>query len=94
VRILIDKVGHEPDNAYAEVRRSFAGNYGPLYQIAYMVGGLQFRALHKELVGSGKKSNRGFHDEILKNGPIPVELVRAALLGRNPAVGKSEWRFY
>lgn len=94
VKILVEKVGHEPDNAYAEVRRSFGGVYGPLYQIAYMVGGLQFRALHKELVQSKKMSNQQFHDAILKNGPIPVELVRAALTGQVPEVGKSSWRFY
>src|SRR5439155_6260254 len=37
IDLLIDRVGFEPDNATAEVRRSFAGGYGPLYQAAYLV---------------------------------------------------------
>ena len=40
--------------AEGEVRRSFNGSYPPLYQMAYMTGGLQLRALHHELVDSGK----------------------------------------
>lgn len=30
------------------------GSYPPLHQAAYMLGALQFRALHQELVGSGR----------------------------------------
>ena len=51
IDFLVDRVGHERANAEAEVRRSFNGSYPPLYQLAYMMGGLQFRALHRELVG-------------------------------------------
>src|ERR1700720_3126298 len=54
VDFLVVSVGHEVDNATAEVRRSFNGSVGPLYQCAYMLGALQFQALHKELVESGK----------------------------------------
>jgi uncharacterized protein (DUF885 family) len=46
IDMLVDRVGHERANAEAEVRRSFNGTYSPLYQAAYMLGGLQFRALH------------------------------------------------
>ena len=52
IDFLVDKVGHERDNATAEVRRSFQGGYGPLYQAAYLLGGLQLRGLRKELVDS------------------------------------------
>jgi uncharacterized protein (DUF885 family) len=76
---LVDRVGHERANAEAEVRRSFLGTYPPLYQLAYMMGGLQFRSLHNELVGSGKMTNKAFHDGILKGGAMPVEMVRAML---------------
>src|SRR5690606_21453901 len=61
VDMLVDDVGHERENALAEVRRSFAGDYGPLYQMAYMMGGMQFYALHRDLVGSGKMTDREFH---------------------------------
>jgi uncharacterized protein (DUF885 family) len=95
IDLLVERVGHERAYAAAEVRRSFAGDYGPLYQAAYMLGGLQFRALHSELVEGGTMSNRDFHDAILKGGPMPVELVRARL--RNhllPRTLEASWKFY
>ncbi|MBA2378515.1 MAG: DUF885 family protein [Blastocatellia bacterium] len=95
VDLLVDKVGHERENALAEVRRSFSGDYGPLYQMAYMMGGLQFYALHRDLVGSRKMTDRQFHDAILKEGSIPVELVRA-ILTKQPLTRdfRTNWRFY
>jgi uncharacterized protein (DUF885 family) len=95
VDFLVNRVGHELENARGEVRRSFeSGFYGPLYQCAYMLGALQFRALHRELVGGGKMSNREFHDRILRLNSIPVELVRASLLGQAPPRGfTASWRF-
>ena len=95
VDFLVERVGHERDNATAEVRRSFAGDYGPLYQIAYMMGGLQFYNLHRELVGSKKWTNKNFHDAILKEGAIPVEMVRAILTKQKISKNfKPSWRFY
>jgi uncharacterized protein (DUF885 family) len=79
IDFLVDRVGHERANAAAEVRRSFNGTYPPLYQLAYMMGGLQFRALHGELVESGKMTDRAFHDAVLTGGSMPVEMVRARL---------------
>ncbi|GGA73026.1 X-Pro dipeptidyl-peptidase [Arenimonas soli] len=95
VDLLVERVGHERENARAEVRRSFAGDYGPLYQIAYMIGGLQFRALHEEFVVSGKMTEREFHDSILMGGPMPVAAVRARLSGDVPVQDlRADWRFY
>lgn len=95
VDFLVDRVGHERDNALAEVRRSFGGDYGPLYQIAYMMGGLQFYNLHRELVDSKKMTNKDFHDAILKEGSIPVEMVRAILTKQKLTKDfKTNWRFY
>jgi uncharacterized protein (DUF885 family) len=95
VDFLVDAVGHEVDNATAEVRRSFNGSVGPLYQCAYMLGALQFRALHKELVESGKMTIRAFHDAILKEGPMPVEMVRVNLTGWKLTKDfKTSWKFY
>ena len=95
IDFLVDRVGHERDNATAEVRRSFDGSYGPLYQIAYLIGGLQFYALHHELVDSGKMTNRAFHDQILKENRIPVEMVRAILSNQKLTRDfRSNWKFY
>ena len=95
IDFLVDRVGHERDNATAEVRRSFDGSYGPLYQIAYLIGGLQFYALHHELVDSGKMTNRAFHDSVYKENRMPVEMVRAILTNQKLTRDfKSNWKFY
>jgi len=95
VDFLVERVGHERENALAEVRRSFAGDYGPLYQMAYMMGGLQFYNLQRDLVQSKKMTNKQFHDAILKEGAIPVEMVRAILTKQKMSKDfKTNWRFY
>jgi len=92
---LVERVGHERANAAAEVRRSFATDFEPLYQAAYMIGGLQFRALHKELVESGAMTDREFHDTILRLNNMPVEMVRAALTNQELTSDfKPSWKFY
>jgi len=94
IDFLVDRVGFERANAEAEVRRSFTGGYGPLYQIGYMLGGLQFRALHKELVQSGKMTNIQFHDRILHENNMPVEMVRALLTNQQlPLNFTTQWKF-
>lgn len=94
IDFLVDKVGHEKDGATGEVRRYVAGSYGPLYQCAYLVGGLQLRALHRELVGSGRMTNKEFHDTVLKENSIPVEMIRASLTAQELTSDyTSRWRF-
>jgi len=94
VDFLVDRVGHERANAEAEVRRSFEGSYPPLYQAAYMLGGMQFRSLHRDLVESGRMTDRAFHDAVLQGGPMPVELVRARLTDEPLTRDfKTTWRF-
>lgn len=94
IDLLVEQVGHERANAEAEVRRSFNGSYSPLYQTAYMMGGLQFRTLHAELVDSGEMTDREFHDAILHGGRLPVELVRARLTGAElERDWEPEWEF-
>ncbi|HKS10529.1 MAG TPA: DUF885 family protein [Pyrinomonadaceae bacterium] len=95
IDLLVNKVGHERDNATAEVRRSFDGSYGPLYQIAYLIGGLQQYAMHKELVDSGKMTNRAFNDALLKENRIPIEMLRAAITNQKLTRDfVTNWRFY
>ena len=63
--------------------------------MAYMMGGLQFYQLHRDLVDSKKMTNREFHDRILKEGPISVELVRAILTNQKLTKDyKANWKFY
>ncbi len=95
IDFLVNRVGHERDNATAEVRRSFDGSYGPLYQIAYLIGGLQQYAMHKELVDSGKMTNRAFNDALLKENRIPIEMLRAAITNQKLTRDLvTNWKFY
>lgn len=95
VQYLIDNVGFDSDNDLAEVRRSFDGSVGPLYQIAYLMGALQFRALHHELVDSHKMTDRQFHDTILHEGQMPIELLRADMEdGKLTPDFQTSWKFY
>jgi Bacterial protein of unknown function (DUF885) len=95
VQLLEDAVGFDPDNATAEVRRSFDGSVGPLYQCAYLMGALQFRAMRHELVDSKKMTERQFHDAILHENAMPIEILRADLenlkLTRDY---KTSWPYY
>ena len=91
---LVERVGHERSAATAEVRRSIMGGYSPLYQAAYMLGGLQIREMHREFVQSGKMTNRGFHDAILKQHSIPIEPLRLYLQdGELTRDMQPSWRF-
>ena len=98
IDFLVDRVGHERDNATAEVRRSFdpAAGYGPLYQAAYLLGGLQLRGLRKELVDSRAMTNTQFHDEIMRQGGMPIALLRLAVNKRIPLTRDMDinWKFY
>ena len=95
IDFLVDRVGHERDNATAEVRRSFQGGYSPLYQAAYLLGGLQLRGLRRELVDSKQMTNKQFHDEILRQGSMPIALIRLALTRQKLTRDMElDWKFY
>lgn len=92
---LVAKVGHERENAAGEVRRSFAGSYGPLYQAAYMLGALQIWEVKRELVDSGKMTLKRFNDAVIQGGSKPVALLRLALGGQKLTRNMSlEWKCY
>ncbi len=94
IEYVVDKVPFERANAEGEIRRSFNGSYSPIYQAAYMLGGLQLRALYAELVTTKRMTDRAFHDAVLRGGPMPIAMVRARLanvpLTRD---GAAPWRF-
>ncbi|MES2005863.1 MAG: DUF885 family protein [Bacteroidota bacterium] len=95
VDFLVDRVGFERANAEGEVRRSFVGGYPPLYQLAYMTGGMQLYAMKKELVDTKKMTLKQYNDAIYSEGSMPIELLRAILT--NQPIKKdftTNWRFY
>lgn len=94
IDFLVDKVGHDRHTATGEVRRSFNGDYSPLYQVGYMMGAIQLRTLYADAVKSGKMKEKDFHDSILKGGVMPIEMVRAHVLGlKLPRDYASSWKF-
>lgn len=95
VDFLVDRVGFERANAEGEVRRSFNGSYPPLYQLAYMTGGMQLYALKKELVDSKKMTLKQYNDAIYSEGSMPIELLRVILTDQKITKDfKTNWRFY
>lgn len=95
IDFLVDRVVFERANAEAEVRRSFGLRITPLYQLAYMMGGLQFSGLKQELVDSGKMGLKEFHDKVLRLNAMPVEMVRAILTDQKLSKDfKTSWRYY
>jgi uncharacterized protein (DUF885 family) len=97
IDMLVEMVGHERATAEGEVRRSFNGDYSPLYQAGYMLGALQLYSLRGEVVGSGKgmMGEKEFHDRVMKANMMPIEMLKALL--KNEKVErdfKTSWRFY
>jgi hypothetical protein len=94
IDFLVEKVGHDRHTATGEVRRSFNGNYSPLYQVGYMMGAIQLRTLYADLVKAGKMKEKDFHDSILLGGTMPIEMVRAHVTGAKlPRDYRSSWKF-
>lgn len=93
IDMLVNDVGHEYANAEAEVRRSFATSYVPLYQLAYMIGGLQFYALRNEMLEKGW-TEKAFHDRVMAENSMPIELLRLLIQDKPiPQDYRTQWRF-
>lgn len=60
-----------------------------------MLGALQIYALRHEVVDSGDMQEKAFHDTVLRQNFMPIELLRA-LLTRDDLSRDFEasWRFY
>jgi uncharacterized protein (DUF885 family) len=95
IDFLVTRVGHERFTATGEVRRSFNGSYSPLYQAAYMLGGLQLRALAKDAVPSLLPTAKAFNDAVLQEGRMPIEILRAVLTRQALTRDyRASWLFY
>lgn len=94
INFFVERVGHERFAATGEVRRPLERDR-PLQPLSYMIGALQYRALRRELVESGRMTDRQFHDAILQNNYMPLEMLRALLTGQKLREDfSSSWRFY
>ena len=72
---LLDKVPLDPNEALAEVRR-YCG--GATYPMCYAVGRRDILALRSSYFerDGARASLRGFHDELMSYGGLPVSLAR------------------
>jgi uncharacterized protein (DUF885 family) len=97
IDMLVKRVGHERATAEGEVRRSFAGDYPPLYQAGYLLGALQIRELRREFVKDlegPRWREKEFHDAVMRENNVPIELLRATFRREKFwADRKAEWRF-
>jgi uncharacterized protein (DUF885 family) len=95
VDLLVDRINHERSNAEGEVRRSVEGSYPPLYQAGYMLGALQLWKLRELVVDTGDLTQKEYHDAILKMAMLPVEMVKALIMGDELKPDfKTKWKFY
>lgn len=95
IDMLVDMVGHERENAEGEVRRSFNGDYTPLYQAGYMLGALQLYSLREEVVGSGALTEKQFHDRVMRENEMPIEMLRALIRRQDVDEDfETSWKFY
>jgi uncharacterized protein (DUF885 family) len=95
VDLLVDWVGHERSTAEGEVRRSFNGDWSPLYQCGYMLGALQLFLLREEVLRKGLYEEKQFNDAVLRANTMPIELLRALLLDLDlKADSEAKWKFY
>ena len=95
IDMLVDMVGHERENAEGEVRRSFNGDYTPLYQAGYMLGALQLYSLRDEVVGGGALTEKQFHDRVMKENEMPIEMLRALIKRQDlDEEYETSWKFY
>jgi len=77
-KLFVEKGFQQPANAYEEARR---GAYNPTY-LYYTLGKLmiyKLRGDYEKAKGAGY-SLQGFHDEFVKNGAMPLTLMRRVML--------------
>jgi uncharacterized protein (DUF885 family) len=80
IRFMVEQTRFERANARAEVLRY---TYTPTYQLSYLLGKvllLQLRADESARLGSAFSLKR-FHDELLRNGSLPISFQRRLLAG-------------
>jgi uncharacterized protein (DUF885 family) len=80
-KFFVEKAFQEPANAYEEARR---GAYNPTY-LYYTLGKLQIYKLREDYkkARGASYSLQGFHDEFVRQGSIPIKLIRRILLPRD-----------
>src|SRR5437667_8702136 len=77
-KVFEEKAFQEPANAYEEARR---GAYNPTY-LYYTLGKLQVYKLRDDYrkAKGAAFSLRAFHDEFVKQGSIPIKIIRRIML--------------
>ncbi len=70
--------------------------YGPLYQAAYLLGGMQLYRATQRTSRRGQDDRTGsFNDAVLKENRIPIEMIRADLTNQKLTPDyHTTWKFY
>jgi Bacterial protein of unknown function (DUF885) len=76
-KLFVDKGFQEPANAYEEARR---GAYNPTY-LYYTFGKLEIQKLRDDFRAQKGGTLRDFHDAFVRQGGLPLPLMRKILLG-------------
>ncbi len=93
VEYLVEHGGQERHTARSEVRRFIGTSYPPLYQCAYLIGGLQMHALYRELTEDRGWTPKEAHDRILAENGMPISCLRDRLLGLEMGETLKGWDF-
>ncbi len=75
-KVFVEKAFQEPANAFEESRR---GSYNPTY-LYYTFGKLEIQSLRDDFLARRGSSLREFHDAFVRQGGLPLSLVRKILL--------------
>jgi uncharacterized protein (DUF885 family) len=60
-----------------------------------MIGGLQLMALRNEILGNKKMTLKQFHDEVMQQNSMPIEMLRNILTNQPVKEDyQGSWRFY
>ncbi len=85
---MVEQTSFEEPNARAEVNRY---TYTPTYQLSYLLGRvllLQLRADEQRRLG-GAFSLRGFHDQLLRSGSLPISFQRRLMAANGGRVSQA-----
>jgi hypothetical protein len=93
VHRLVDDGAQPEAMAIGEVRRYIGDDYPPLYQCAYLIGGLMMHKLYDEMRADGW-SPMEFHDRVLKENGMPIWSLRSLFKRDEPAGSPEDWSVY
>jgi hypothetical protein len=91
VQLLVEQGGQNKHSATGEVRRYIGPDYPPLYQCAYLIGGMMMHDLYLKLTGNGW-TPKEFHNRVLSENGMNLWALRCRL--KEEPFDRNEWKFW